>query len=185
MQGDACDGVLYIESGGVKLSVQSKTGREAVVAILGPGELFGEGCLAEQPLRTGSATAITPSVVRCIARATMIAVLHDQPEMADAFIAQMLSRNVQIEQNLIAQLFNSSEQRLARILLLMARYGTERAPVRVVARIPPATLATLSGTTLERVKFLLNKFRKLGFIEQGGRLPLTINRSLVSVVLHD
>ena len=185
LQGDACDGVRYVESGGVKLSVQSNLGKEVVVAILGPGQFLGEGCLGKQSHRLDSATAITPSVVRHVPKARMIGHLHDEPAMADYFIAHMLSRGIRIEQDLIAQLFNSSEERVARTLLLMARYGTGRAPIRVLASITPAALAGLSGTTLERANFFLDKFHKLGFIEQGGNLPLKINRSLLSVVLHD
>jgi CRP/FNR family transcriptional regulator, cyclic AMP receptor protein len=184
-QGDACDGVRYVESGGIKLSVQSKLGREAVVAIVGPGQFLGEGCLTDQAFRIGSATAITPSVVRRVPKTKMLGVLHNDTSMSGYFIAHMLSRSIRIEQDLIAQIFNSSEKRLARTLLLMARYGTERAPVHVLARVSPATLAELSGVTRERVTFFLSKFKKLGFIEQSGTLPLKINSSLLSVVLHD
>ncbi len=185
LQGDACDGVRYVESGGVKVSARSRLGKEAVVAIVGPGQFLGEGCLGRQGHRIGSATAITPSVVRRVPRARMMGYLRDEPAMADYFIVHLLSRNIRIEQDLIVQLFNSSEKRVARALLLMARYGTDRAPIRVLAKITPAALARLSGTTLERVTFLLNKFETLGFIEQDGSLPLKINRSLLNVVLHD
>jgi CRP-like cAMP-binding protein len=184
-QGDACEHVLYIQAGGVKLSVLSKTGREAVVAMLGPGDFFGEGCLAGQPRRMGSASAITPTTILMIAKARMINLLHRQQAMSDQFIAHMLSRNIRIEEDLIDQLFNTSEKRLARTLLLLARYGKQRRPARVVPKISQKTLAEMIGTTRSRVNFFLNKFKKLGFIEYGGELPLKVNSSLLSVVLHD
>ena len=183
--GDPCDEVLYIQTGGIKLSVRSKTGREAIVAVLGPGDFFGEGCLAGQATRMGSATAITPSVILLIRKRQMQQLLHDQHAMSDRFIAHMLTRNVRIEEDLIAQLFNSSEKRLARTLLLLARYGHQGAPARIVPRMSQAALAEIVGTTGARVKFFLNKFKKLGFIEGTGVLPLKINSSLLSVVLHD
>jgi CRP-like cAMP-binding protein len=184
-QGDACAHVMYIQSGGVKLSVMSKTGREAVVAMLGPGDFFGEGCLAGQPVRMGSATAITPSVILLVTKAKMFRLLHPPPAMSDRFISHMLSRNIRIEEDLIDQLFNSSEKRLARTLLLLARYGKQDKPARAVPRISQETLAEMVGTTRSRVNFFLNKFKKLGFIEYNGDLPLKINNSLLSVVLHD
>ncbi|HYT73705.1 MAG TPA: Crp/Fnr family transcriptional regulator [Vicinamibacterales bacterium] len=184
-QGDAAEHVMYIQSGGVKLSVLSKSGREAVVAMLGPTEFFGEGCLAGQPLRMGSATAITPSVILMVPKEQMVRLLHTQHSMSDRFISHMLSRNLRIEEDLIDQLFNSSEKRLARALLLLARYGKQDRPVRVVPRISQETLAEMIGTTRSRVNFFLNKFKKLGFIEYDGELPLKINSSLLSVVLHD
>jgi CRP/FNR family cyclic AMP-dependent transcriptional regulator len=184
-QGDLCEDVLYIQTGGVKLSVLSKTGREAVVAMLGPGDFFGEGCLAGQPVRMGSATAITPSVIRVVAKDKMVRLLHKQHAMSDRFISHMLSRNIRIEEDLIDQLFNSSEKRLARTLLLLARYGKQDKPARVVPRISQETLAEMIGTTRSRVNFFLNKFKRLGFIEYNGDLPLKINSSLLSVVLHD
>ena len=184
-QGDACVDVLYIRSGGVKLSVLSKTGREAVVAMLGPGDFFGEGCLAGQLVRVGSATAITPSVILLVAKEKMVQLLHKQHGMSDRFISHMLSRNIRIEEDLIDQLFNSSEKRLARTLLLLARYGKQDKPDRVVPRVSQETLAKMVGTTRSRVNFFLNKFKKLGFIEYNGEIPLKINSSLISVVLHD
>ena len=184
-QGDSCDHVMYIQSGGVKLSVVSKIGREAVVAMLGPGEFFGEGCLAGQELRMGSATAITPSRILLVDRKAMVQLLHKQHAMSDRFIAHMLSRNIRIEEDLIDQLFNSSEKRLARALLLLARYGKKDKPSRVVPKLSQETLAEMIGTTRSRVNFFLNKFRKLGFIEYDGEHPVTINSSLLSVVLHD
>ena len=184
-QGDDCEHVLYIQSGGVKLSVLSKAGREAVVAMLGPGDFFGEGCLAGQPVRMGSASAIAPSVIVKIAKQKMVRLLHRQHTMSDRFITHMLARNIRIEEDLIDQLFNSSEKRLARTLLLLARYGKQDKPARMVPKISQATLAEMIGTTRSRVNFFLNKFKKLGFIEYDGELPLKINSSLLSVVLHD
>src|SRR3989442_11359387 len=184
-QGDACDDVLYVKSGGVKLSVLSKTGREAVVAMLGPGDFFGEGCLAGQPVRMGSATAITPSVILLVGKEKMVRLLHKQHAMSDRFISHMLARNIRTEEDLVDQLFNSSEKRLARTLLLLARYGKQQKPVRVVPKISQETLAEMIGTTRPRVNFFLNKFKRLGFIQYNGDIPLKINSSLLSVVLHD
>jgi CRP-like cAMP-binding protein len=184
-QGDPCDHVMYIQTGGVKLSVLSKLCREAVVAMLGPGDFFGEGCLAGQPLRMGSATAMTPSNILLVSKEKMIRLLHKQHAMSDRFISHMLSRNMRIEEDLIDQLFNSSEKRLARALLLLARYGKQDKPARIVPRISQETLAEMIGTTRSRVNFFLNKFKKLGFIEYDGELPLKVNSSLLSVVLHD
>jgi CRP-like cAMP-binding protein len=184
-QGDAGKDVFYIQSGGVKLSVLSRTGKEAVVAMLGPGDFFGEGCMAGQPLRMGSATAITPSVIMLVTKKRMTQLLHDQPTMADRFIAHMLSRNIRIEEDLIDQLFNSSEKRLARALLLLARYGKQDIPVRAVPRVSQETLAEMIGTTRSRVNFFMNKFKDLGFIDYDEKRPLKINSSLLSVVLHD
>jgi CRP/FNR family cyclic AMP-dependent transcriptional regulator len=186
-QGDACQSVMYIQTGGVKLSVLSKTGKEAVVAMLGPSDFFGEGCLAGQALRIGSATAITPSEILVVEKKHLLKVLHDHHEMSDRFISHMLSRNVRIEQDLIDQLFNSSEKRLARTLLLLARYGKEVKPRQVVAKISQETLSEMVGTTRSRVNFFMNKFKRLGFIEYDGNLEagVQINSSLLSVVLHD
>ena len=183
-QGDKADSVLYLQKGGVKLSVVSKTGKEAVVAMLGPGDFFGEGCLAGQTLRIGSATAIAPSSVLVIGKKQMIKVLHEQNGMSDRFIVHMLSRNVRIEQDLIDQLFNSSEKRLARALLLLARYGKQTKPRQVVAKISQETLSEMVGTTRSRVNFFMNKFKKLGFIEYDTDLDagIQINSSLLSVV---
>jgi len=184
-QGDACEHVLYVQSGGVKLSVVSKTGKEAVVAMLGPGDFFGEGCLAGQSVRMGSATAITPSAILRVEKAQMVRLLHRQHEMSDRFIAHMLTRNIRIEEDLIDQLFNSSEKRLARTLLLLAHYGKEDKPIRTVPRVSQETLAEIVGTTRSRVNFFLNKFKKLGFIEYDGERPIKVNKSLLTVVLHD
>jgi len=184
-QGDACEHVMYIQTGGVKLSVLSKTGREAVVAMLGPGDFFGEGCLAGQPLRMGSATATTPTTILLVDKHEMVELLHKEHAMSDRFIAHMLGRNIRIEEDLIDQLFNSSEKRLARTLLLLARYGKQDKPARAVPTISQETLAEMVGTTRSRGNFFLNKFKKLGFIEYDGDHPLKINSSLLSVVLHD
>ncbi len=184
-QGDPSRDVFYIQTGGVKLSVLSKTGREAIVAMLGQGDFFGEGCLAGQPVRTGSATAITPSVIFLVAKKVMVRLLHKQHAMSDRFISHMLSRNIRIEEDLIDQLFNSSEKRLARTLLRLAHYGRQLKPARVVPKISHETLAEMVGTTRARVNFYLTKFRRLGFIEYSGKNPLKINRSLLSVVLHE
>jgi CRP/FNR family cyclic AMP-dependent transcriptional regulator len=184
-QGDACEHVMYIQAGGIKLSVLSKTGREAVVAMLGPGDFFGEGCLAGQPFRMGTATAITPSTILLVGKKKMVGLLRHQHAMSDRFISHMLGRNIRIEEDLVDQLFNSSEKRLARTLLLLARYGKQDKPARVVPRISQETLAEMVGTTRSRVNFFLNKFKRLGFIDYDGELPLKINSSLLSVVLHD
>jgi CRP/FNR family cyclic AMP-dependent transcriptional regulator len=184
-RGDACDHVLYIRAGGVKLSVRSKTGREAVVAMLGPGDFFGEGGLAGQAFRIGSASAITPSTILRIDTNKMVKLLHKQHNMSDRFLSHMLSRNIRIEADLIDQIFNSSEKRLARALLLLGRSGQEDKPEQVASWISQETLGEMIGTTRSRVNFFLNKFKKLGFIEYKGEHPLKINRSLLSVVLHD
>lgn len=184
-QGDAGEHVFYVQAGGVKLSVLSKTGREAIVAMLGPGDFFGEGCLAGQAVRIGSATAITPSTIRVIDKGIMVQLLHRQHAMSDRFISHMLTRNIRTEQDLVDQLFNSSEKRLARTLLLLARYGKQDRPPRLVPKISQATLAEMVGTTRSRVNFFLNKFKKLGFIDYGAGVPLKVNSSLLSVVLHD
>ena len=184
-QGDASGHVLYVQSGGVKLSVLSKTGKEAVIAMLGPGDFFGEGCLAGQSIRMGSATAITPSHILRVEKAQMVRVLRREQQMSDRFIAHLVTRNIRIEEDLIDQLFNSSEKRLARTLLLLARYGQEDKPIRTVPRVSQETLAEIVGTTRSRVNFFLNKFKKLGFIEYDGKHPIKVHKSLLSVVLHD
>ena len=182
-QGDTCRHVFYIQTGGVKLSVVSETGQEAVVAMLTPGDFFGEGCLAGQTVRMGTATATTNSTIMAVTKKSMMRVLHDEHAFSDRFIKHMLARNIRIEEDLIDQLFNSSEKRLARALLLLARYGKQDKPQRVVPKISQETLASMIGTTRPRVNFFLNKFRKLGFIEYNGELK--INSSLLTVVLHD
>jgi CRP-like cAMP-binding protein len=182
-QGDACDHVLYIQKGDVKLSVMSKSGREAVVAMLGAGEFFGEGCLAGQPVRMGSATATSDSRVLLVDKHEMVRLLHNKREMSDRFLAHMLARNIRIEEDLIDQLFNPSEKRLARTLLLLARYGKHDQPVRPVPPISQETLAKMVGTTRSRVNFFMKKFQRLGFIDY--RNGLKVNNSLLTVILHD
>jgi CRP-like cAMP-binding protein len=182
-QGEACKHVFYIQKGGVKLSVLSDAGREAVVAMLGPGDFFGEGCLAGQSVRMSSATAVTGSAILAMKKPVMERLLRQEPAFSDRFITHMLGRNIRIEEDLIDQLFNSSEKRLARALLLLARYGKQDKPQRIVPKISQETLASMVGTTRSRVNFFLNKFRKLGFIEYNGELK--INSSLLTVVLHD
>jgi CRP-like cAMP-binding protein len=182
-QGDSAKDVLYIQKGAVRLSVVNETGKEAVVAVLGPGDFFGEGCLAGQPIRIGSATAITVTTALLIEKKEMIRVLHAEHAFSDRFIAYMLSRNIRVEEDLVDQLFNSSEKRLARTLLLLARYGKEDKPQKMVPKISQEMLAEMVGTTRSRVNFFMNKFRKLGFIKYNGGLH--IDTSLLSVVLHD
>jgi CRP-like cAMP-binding protein len=182
-QGGPANSVFYIQEGGVKLSVLSRRGREAIVAMLAPGDFFGEGCLAGQLLRMGTATALVPTTVLRIQKAAMMRSLHEQSALADRFIAHMLVRNIRIEEDLVDQLFNSSEKRLARTLLLLARYGDERTPRRVLPKISQETLAEMVGTTRSRVNVFMNKFRKLGFIKYNGML--TVDSALLSVVLHD
>jgi len=182
-QGDLCEHVLYIQQGSVKLSVLSKTGREAVVAMLGLGEFFGEGCLAGQPVRMGSATATTDSTILLVDKDEMVELLHKQHALSDRFIAHMLARNIRIEEDLVDQLFNSSEKRLARTLLLLARYGKHDKPVRAVPLISQETLAEMVGTTRSRVNFFMKKFQRLGFIDYKNGLK--VNNSLLTVVLHN
>ena len=182
-QGDPCDHVLYIQKGNVQLSVVSQSGREAIVAMLSAGDFFGEGCLAGQPVRMGTAKATTDSAILLVDKRRMIALLHKQRGMSDRFIAHMLARNIQIEEDLIDQLFNSSEKRLARTLLLLARYGKHDKPVRAVPRISQTTLAEMVGTTRSRVNFFMKKFERLGFIDYKNGLK--VNNSLLTVVLHD
>ena len=182
-QGDQCEHVLYIQKGGVKLSVLSKAGREAVVAMLGPGEFFGEGCLAGQPIRMGSATATSDSDILLVDKDQMVRLLHKQHALSDRFITHMLARNIRIEEDLVDQLFNSSEKRLARALLLLARYGKHDKPVRAVPPVTQETLAEMVGTTRSRVNFFMKKFQRLGFIDYKNGLK--VNNSLLTVVLHD
>jgi CRP/FNR family transcriptional regulator, cyclic AMP receptor protein len=184
-QGDACEDVRYIQTGGVKLSVTSKTGKEVVAGMLGPGDFFGEGCLAGELSRTCSATAITPTMILSLGKVKMVRLLRTQPAMSDRFIAHLLGRNTRIEEDLIDQLFNSSEKRLARTLLLLAGYGTEGTPTRVLPTLSQETLAEMIGSTRSHVNFFLNKFKRLGFVTYRGQGPLSINSSLLSVVLHD
>ena len=182
-QGDTADAVLYIQHGEVKLSVVSDAGKEAVVGMLKKGDFFGEGCLAGQPLRIGTATALVATGVLIVEKQKMQQLLHDQPGLSDRFISHMLARNIRIEEDLIDHLFNSSEKRLARTLLLLARYGKETETHRVLPKVSQEVLAEMVGTTRSRVNFFMNKFRKLGFVEYNGGLK--INSSLLSVVLHE
>ncbi len=182
-QGDRAETVLYIQEGSVKLSVVNKVGKEAVVAILGPGDFFGEGCLAGQPLRIGSATVMKPVTSLVIEKKEMTRALHAEHALSDRFISFMLARNIRIEEDLIDQLFNSSEKRLARTLLLLARYGKEDVPQTVLPKVSQEMLAEMVGTTRSRVNFFMNKFKKMGFIKYNGGLQ--INNSLMSVVLHE
>jgi CRP/FNR family cyclic AMP-dependent transcriptional regulator len=182
-QGDAARHVMYIQQGAVKLSVVNSSGKEAVVAVLKAGDFFGEGCLAGQPLRMGSATSTGLTTVLVIEKDEMIRVLHAEHEFSDRFITYMLSRNIRVEEDLIDQLFNSTEKRLARALLLLARYGKKDEPQKILPRVSQETLAEMIGTTRSRVNLFMNKFKKLGFVDDANGLE--INSSLLSVVLHD
>jgi CRP/FNR family cyclic AMP-dependent transcriptional regulator len=182
-QGSPANSVFYIQDGAVKLSVLSSTGKEAVVAMVGEGDFVGEGCLAGQPVRMGTATAMEPTTALRIPKREMMRTLHEQSALSDRFIAHMLARNIRIEEDLVDQLFNSSEKRLARTLLLLARYGKADTPLRVLPNLSQETLAEMVGTTRSRVNFFMNKFRKLGLIEYNGGLK--INSSLLSIVLHE
>lgn len=182
-QGDAADSVLYIQKGTVKLAVLSPAGKEAVVALLGPGDFFGEQGLAGHPVRLTAATAMTATTVLIVPKEQMIRLLHEQHAFSDRFIAYMLARNIRVEEDLVDQLFNSSEKRLARALLLLARYGKPDQTHRVLPRISQETLAEMIGTTRSRVNYFMNKFKKLGFIEYNG--VLKVNHSLLTVVVHD
>jgi CRP/FNR family transcriptional regulator, cyclic AMP receptor protein len=182
-QGEQAKNVLYIQTGGIKLSVVNEVGKEAVVAMLGPGDFFGEGGLAGQLVRMGTATAIAPTILLVIEKKEMVRVLHAEHAFSDRFVAYMIARNIRIEQDLIDQLFNSSEKRLARTLLLLARYGKEDQPQKMVPKISQEVLAEMIGTTRSRVNFFMNKFKKLGFIKYNGGLH--IDASLLSVVLHE
>jgi CRP/FNR family transcriptional regulator, cyclic AMP receptor protein len=182
-QGDQCSEVHFLQKGAVKLGILSAAGKEAVIAIMYEGDFFGEGCIAGQPLRVATATATEPTTTLAIERKEMLRVLHDEHEFSDRFVAHMLKRNVRVEEDLTDQLFNSSEKRLARTLLLVARYGKEDQTEKVVAKVSQETLAEMVGTTRSRVSFFMNKFRKLGYIKYNGGLQ--INSSLLRVVLHD
>jgi CRP-like cAMP-binding protein len=182
-QGDPANHVFFLQRGTVKLSVLATSGKEAVVALLGPGDFFGEGVLAHQPVRISTACAVTAATVLRIPKSEMVRLLHEHAEFSDRFIAHMLSRNIRIEEDLVDQLFNSSEKRLARALLLLARYGREEKTSRILPKLSQETLAEMVGTTRSRVNFFMNKFRKLGFIEYNGGLK--IHNSLLSIVLHD
>jgi len=182
-QGDPATSVMYIQNGGVKLSVVNEVGKEAVVGMLGPGDFFGEGCLAGQHICMGTATAITPTAILVIEKDEMMRVLHSEHALSDRFMSYILLRNIRIEEGLIDQLFNSSEKRLARTLLLLARYGKESQPQKMLPKVSQEMLAEMIGTTRARVNFFMNKFRKLGFIHYNGGLQ--VHNSLLSVVLHE
>ena len=182
-QGESAESVMYIQKGGVKLAVVNGSGKEAVVAMFGPTDFFGEGCMAGQTIRMGTATAVTPTTLLVIQKKEMLRVLHAEQELSDHFIAYMLAHNIRVEEDLIDQLFNSSEKRLARTLLLLARYGTQEQPEGLLPNVSQETLAEMVGTTRSRVNFFMNKFRKLGFIEYNGKIK--VNKSLLTVVLHD
>jgi len=182
-QGDAADTVFYIQKGKVKLTVLSEQGKEAVVAILQPGQFFGEGCLNGHPLRIATTTAMEDCTVTVIAKDAMIAMLHQEPKFSELFMSFLLTRNSRIEEDLIDQLFNSSERRLARLLLLLANFGKAGGPQPINPNISQETLAEMIGTTRSRVSFFMNKFRKLGFISYNGKIE--VHNSLLSAVLHD
>ncbi|MGA7559568.1 MAG: Crp/Fnr family transcriptional regulator [Terriglobales bacterium] len=183
-QGDSSDAVFYLQKGGVKLTVVSKTGKEATIGILNEGDFFGEGCLTGQPLRFCSATAITDCSVMRIDKKAMVEVLHREHEFSDMFVAYLLTRNIRYEEDLVDQLFNSSEKRLARILLLLAHFGKEGKPETVIVKISQETLAEMIGTTRSRVSFFMNRFRELGLIDYNSE-GLQVHSSLLNIVLHD
>jgi CRP/FNR family cyclic AMP-dependent transcriptional regulator len=185
-QSDTADSIFYIKTGKVKLTVVSESGKEAVIAILGATEFLGEGCLAGRPLRLATATAMSDCSVLRLEKSAIVRVLHEEPAFTELFLAYLLARNIRIEEDLVDQLFNSSEKRLARVLLLLANFGKEGKPEPVVARISQETLAEMIGTTRSRVSFFMNKFRKLGFIDYSGGLDgLHVHSSLLNIVLHD
>ena len=182
-QGDPADAVYYVESGKVKLTVLSKQGKQAVIAILGTGDFFGEGCLAGQPLRMSTASTMQASAIARVDKKRMVALLRREPEFAEVFLAYLLSRNVRIEEDLVDHLFNSSEKRLARLLLLLAHFGKESRPEPVIPKVSQETLAAMVGTTRSRVSYFMNRFRKMGFIHYNG--GLNVHTALLSIVLND
>ena len=183
VQGDPANDIFYIQKGKVKLTVVSKQGKEAVVALLGAADFFGEGCLAGQPLRMASAATISDASIMRLEKQGVIQVLHREPAFSELFLHYLLSRNIRIEEDMVDQLFNSSEKRLARVLLLMANFGKEGKAEPVIPKISQETLAEIVGTTRSRVSFFMNRFRKLGFIDYNGKLE--VHSSLLNVVLHD
>ena len=185
VQGDPSDAVFHIQKGKIKLTVVSKTGKEATIGILKEGDFFGEGCLTGQPLRLYSATTLTDCSVMRVDKKTMLEVLHEERSMSDVFVAYLLTRNIRYEEDLVDQLFNSSEKRLARVLLLLAHFGKEGKPETVIPKISQETLAEMVGTTRSRVSFFMNRFRKLGFIDYDGGSGLQVHSSLLDIVLHD
>ena len=182
-QGEPADAVYYLQSGKVKITVTSEQGKEAVIAILGAKEFFGEGCLAGQPLRMATVMTMTDCVIVRLEKAAIIRVIHEELAFAELFIAHLLSRSIRVEADLVDQLFNSSERRLARLLLLLANFGKEGKPEPIIAKISQETLAEMIGTTRSRVSFFMNRFRKLGFIEYNG--GIAVHSSLLNVVLQD
>jgi len=182
-QGEAADSVFFIQKGKVKMTVLSERGKEAIVAILGTGDFCGEGCLAGQPRRMATAAAMEDSKIMRLEKAAMIRLLHDEPEFSERFMSHLLARNVRVEADLVDQLFNSSEKRLARVLLILANFGKEGKPEPIIAKINQETLAEMIGTTRSRVSFFMNKFRKMGLIDYNGHLQ--IHSSLLNVILHD
>jgi CRP/FNR family transcriptional regulator, cyclic AMP receptor protein len=186
-QGDPADAIFYIQKGKIKLTVVSTQGKEAVVAILGVGDFFGEGCLAGQPLRMASATTMSECAIMRLEKAGVIRLLHDQPAFTELLLHHLLSRNIRIEEDLVDQMFNSSEKRLARVLLMLANFGKEGKPEPVIPNVSQEMLAEIVGTTRSRVSFFMNRFRKLGFIQYNGQVTsgLEVHSSLLNVVLHD
>lgn len=182
-QGDAADSVFYMQGGKAKVTVLSEQGKEAVVAVLGAGDFFGEGCLAGQPKRLATVTAMTDSTITRIPRQEVVDLIHKEPAFSELFISHLLARNSRVEEDLVDQLFNSSEKRLARTLLLLANFGKEGEPEPVLAKISQETLAEIVGTTRSRVSFFMNKFRRLGLIDYNGQIE--VHRSLLNVVLHE
>jgi CRP-like cAMP-binding protein len=187
LQGEPADAIFYIQKGKIKLTVVSKQGKEAVVALLGAGDFFGEGCLAGQPLRMASATTMSECSIMRLEKMAVIRLLQDQPAFSDLLLHHLLSRNIRIEEDLVDQLFNSSEKRLARVLLLLANFGKEGKPELVIPKVSQETLAEIVGTTRSRVSFFMNRFRKLGFIQYNGSISsgLEVHSSLLNVILHD
>ena len=185
-QGDPADSVFYIQKGKVKVTVVSEQGKEAVVAILGPDEFCGEGCLAGQPRRIATATAMTECEIMRLEKEAIVGILHDEPAFSEMFVSHLLARTIRVEEDLVDQLFNSSEKRLARALLLLANFGKEGRPEPIIANVSQATLAEMIGTTRSRVSHFMNKFRQLGFIDYNGyNGTMEVHSSLLSVVLHD
>jgi CRP/FNR family cyclic AMP-dependent transcriptional regulator len=184
-QGDSADAVFYIQKGKVRLTVVSKIGKEAIIGILNEDDFFGEGCLSGQAFRMCSATAMTDCSVMKIDKKSMVEVLHRERAFSELFVAYLLARNIRYEEDLVDQLFNSSEKRLARVLLLLAHFGKEGVPETLIANISQETLAEMIGTTRSRVSFFMNRFRKLGFIEYHGGDDLQVHSSLLNIVLHD
>jgi CRP/FNR family transcriptional regulator, cyclic AMP receptor protein len=184
-QGDPANAIFYVQKGRVKLTVVSHNGKEAVVAILGEGDFFGEGCLAHQALRMATATSMDDSSVMRLEKGRVVRLLHEEPAFSEVFMAHLLSRSIRVEEDLVDQLFNSSEKRLARVLLLLAHFGKEGQPEPVIAKISQETLAEMIGTTRSRVSFCMNKFRRLGFVHYDHKDKLEVHSSLLNVVLHD